>query len=430
MNSFKKVIGYESVKNELMQVCDMVHNRKEYEKLGAKMPNGILLEGDPGIGKTLMAKCFIEESGLQAYTIRKNKSENFTGYISEVFEEAKKNAPCIVFLDDMDKFANEDDCHRDADEYVAVQSAIDDARDKEVFVLATVNEIHKLPDSLTRAGRFDRIINMERPSDDDCTKIIRHYLSQKAISEDLNIDDILKMINYSSCAELETIANEAAIHAAYERKPCIDIDDFIYAILRLEYNLSDNCEKRDDEEIRKTAIHEAGHVVMSEVLLPESIGFASVRKDRRRGKLGFVHGCKDVKTGMQNILISLAGKAATELYYGTCDMGCMDDLRKAYYCIRDEISEKATLGFGMVDVANNHFPDTSESMNSRNEAVVQAELERYMFRAREILAKNREFLEKVSQALLEKETLLASDIKRIMSNAPDRAFQPDNYHIL
>ena len=89
MNSFEKVIGYDTIKEELLQVCDMIHNRKVYEKLGAKMPNGILLDGNPGLGKTLMAKCFIEECGLKAYTIRKNKSDNFAGYISEIFEEAK-----------------------------------------------------------------------------------------------------------------------------------------------------------------------------------------------------------------------------------------------------------------------------------------------------------------------------------------------------
>ena len=416
MNSFDKVIGYDPIKQELLQVCDMIHNRADYEKLGAKMPNGILIEGNPGLGKSLLAKCFIEESGLKAYTIRKNKSDNFAEYISNVFEEAKENAPCIVFLDDMDKFANEDNRHRDADEYVAVQSAIDEVRDKDVFILATVNDIGKLPDSLVRAGRFDRNICIYRPSNADCREIIKHYLSKKVISKSLNIDDVAKMINYSSCAELETIVNEAAIHAAYEKKSSIDIDDFIYAILRLEYNLSDNCEKSDDDKIKRIAVHEAGHIVMSEVLLPESVGFASVRKSKLKGQGGFVHRCKDLNTSTQHILICLAGKAATELYFGTCDMGSSYDIRKAYFSIRDEISEIGTSGFGMVDVSNHRFPDTSENMNARNEAVVQAELERYTFRAREILTKNKEFLEKVAEALVEKENLLFSDIQKIRAS--------------
>ena len=416
MNSFDKVIGYDSIKQELLQVCDMIRKREEYEKLGAKMPNGILLEGDPGLGKTMMAKCFIEESGLKTYTIRKNKSDNFAGHISDVFEEAKANTPCIVFLDDMDKFANEDNRHRDADEYVAVQTAIDESRGKDVFILATVNDICKLPDSLIRAGRFDRNISIERPNNADCREIIRHYLSKKVISKDLSIDDVSKMINYSSCAELETIVNEAAIHAAYEKKTSIDIDDFIYAILRLEYNLSDSCDKTDENLMKRVAMHEAGHIVMSEVLLPESVGFASIRKNKAKGQGGFVHRCKDLNTDSQHILICLAGKAATELYFGTCDMGSRYDIQKAYFSIRDEISEIGTSGFGMVDVSNHRFPDTSESMNARNEAVVQAELERYMFLAREIITKNKEFLEKVAEALVEKENLLSSDIQKIRAS--------------
>lgn len=218
MNNFDKIIGYDSIKKELLQICDMLRNENIYSELGAKLPNGVLLYGDPGLGKTLMAKCFIEESRLKAFTIRKNKSENFVEYISEVFNEAKNNAPSIVFLDDMDKFANEDNHHRDAEEYVAVQSAIDDIQGCNVFVLATVNEYRKLPSSLTRSGRFDRSIEVCSPSSADSIKIIEYYLKDKKISENINIEDISKMISYSSCAELETIMNEAAIIAGYKRK--------------------------------------------------------------------------------------------------------------------------------------------------------------------------------------------------------------------
>ena len=130
MSAFDKVIGYETIKNELAQICDMIHNKDAYEKLGAKLPRGIVLSGDPGLGKTLMAKSFIEESGLKAFTVRRDKgNDDFIGSITEVFKNAKDNAPSIVFLDDMDKFANEDEGHRDAEEYVAVQSGIDEVKD-------------------------------------------------------------------------------------------------------------------------------------------------------------------------------------------------------------------------------------------------------------------------------------------------------------
>ena len=122
MSSFEKVIGYETIKSELMQICDMLKNKALYSNLGAKLPNGVLLYGDPGLGKTLLAKCFIVECGLETFTIRKNKSENFIEFITETFKMAKEKAPSIIFLDDMDKFANEDNEHKDADEYVAIQA--------------------------------------------------------------------------------------------------------------------------------------------------------------------------------------------------------------------------------------------------------------------------------------------------------------------
>ena len=135
MNKFDKVIGYETIKRELLQVCDMLGNKGEYEKLGAKLPHGILLYGAPGLGKTLMAKCFIEESGLKTYTIRRNKgTDDFVGEITDTFKRARENTPSIVFLDDMDKYANEDERHCDAETYVAVQSGIDEVRDFDVFV--------------------------------------------------------------------------------------------------------------------------------------------------------------------------------------------------------------------------------------------------------------------------------------------------------
>ena len=156
MNAFDKVIGYETIKNELLQICDMMHNREVYEELGAKLPQGILLYGDPGLGKTLIAKCFIEESGLKSYVVRRNKgNDDFIGDIAATFQKARETAPCIVFLDDMDKFANEDSNHRDAEEYVAVQSGIDEVKNCNVFVLAPANEMWKLPNSLVRSGRFD-----------------------------------------------------------------------------------------------------------------------------------------------------------------------------------------------------------------------------------------------------------------------------------
>ena len=415
MSAFDKVLGYETIKNELLQICDMLQNREIYKDLGAKLPQGVLLYGDPGLGKTLMAKCFIEESGIPAYTVRRNKgNDDFVGEITDTFAAAKANAPAIVFLDDMDKFANEDSDHRDAEEYVAVQAGIDDVKNCDVFVIATANEMRKLPRSLIRSGRFDRKIGVQCPTDKDADAIVAYYLSDKKVSDDVNMEDLSKMIGYSSCAELETILNEAAVYAAYQRKSSIGMDDLVRSVLRMQYDAPDNFTKTSAEDLRKTALHEAGHLVVCEVLVPESVGLASLRSTGRDSVGGFIHRCKDLPDSSYDVLISLAGKAAVELYCSdSCAKGCRKDIERAFNQIRDGISESGTHGFGMIDVADHRFPETSESLNARNEAVTQAELERCMYKTKDILLKNRAFLEAATEALVEKETLLYSDIRAL-----------------
>lgn len=176
MNAFDKVIGYKATKRELLQLCDMLRNREIYEEMGARLPHGLLLYGDPGLGKTLLARCFVEESGLHTITVRRDKGgDAFIDGITQAFASAKTKAPSIVLLDDMDKFANEDDTHCDAPEYAAVQAGIDDVKDTGVFVIATANDIRKLPSSLRRSGRFDRKIGLRAPTASDAEEIIAHY---------------------------------------------------------------------------------------------------------------------------------------------------------------------------------------------------------------------------------------------------------------
>ena len=414
MKAFESVIGYESIKRELMQVVDQIHNKEIYENLGAKMPRGILLHGEPGLGKTLLANCLVEESGLPVFTLRRTKSgDDFVNEITETFHRAVQVAPAIVFLDDMDKFANEDSNHRDAEAYVAVQAAIDGAKGTDVFVLATVNEMRKLPASLIRSGRFDRIIGMETPDAEDARKIIEHYLKDKKLSDDVSMDDLSKMIAYHSCAELESVLNEAAIQAAFARKPSITMEDITESVLKNQYGTEGNCAQMSEEKLRQTALHEAGHLVASEVFVPGCVGVASVRS-HNSGLNGFVSRCQPLPRRPHHVVVSLAGKAAVELYYSeACASGCTEDLERAYTLIREGLTEYGTHGFGMIDVPTCRLPNTSESMNSRTETVTQAELERYMFKAKDVLLKNRDFLEKAADALMEKKTLLASDIRRI-----------------
>ena len=419
MNAFDKVIGYDNIKKELLRVCDMIRDGERYNRLGAKLPQGVLLYGDPGLGKSMMAKCFIEESGLPAFTLRKTSGgDGFVAKISETFAEAKKYAPSVVFLDDMDKFANEDDDHADAEEYVAVQAGIDDVKDCGVFVIATVNDMGKLPRSLRRSGRFDRQIMFDVPTEADARRIISHFLSLKKVSPDVDLEDINRMFSYNSCAELETIINEAAVSAGYAGKDCIGTEDLVKAVLNMQYGATDDCLKCSDDRKRRTALHEAGHVVALEALVPDSVGLASIRTSGGDAGNGFVHRCKPIDRRPHEVLVHLAGKAAVELYYAdTVAGGCQSDITHAYQYIRDGIAESATLGFGLTDVSWRQF-EVSESMNARNEAATQAELERHMLMARNILIQNRKLLEETASLLEKKETLLYSDICELKRRFP------------
>ena len=396
MNAFDKVIGYKATKRELLQLCDMLRNREIYEEMGARLPHGLLLYGDPGLGKTLLARCFVEESGLHTITVRRDKGgDAFIDGITQAFASAKTKAPSIVLLDDMDKFANEDDTHCDAPEYAAVQAGIDDVKDTGVFVIATANDIRKLPSSLRRSGRFDRKIGLQAPTASDAEEIITHYLKTKRVSDSVNMEDLTRMIRYNSCAELETILNEAAVRAAFARKTGIDMEDMVSVVLKQQYDAQEDMPRVSDEVIEKVALHEAGHLVVCEALCPGSIGFASLLpSDENR----------------------CGGKAAVEMRYaGQVAEGCSDDIARAVNCIREAAAKEGALGFSLLNVESDSSSNMSESLNARSEAAVQAELERYYGRAKALLAQNEAFLRRITEALVTKKTLLYSEIQAIRS---------------
>ena len=277
MSAFDKIIGYESVKAELIRFCDVLKNPEVYKKLGVTIPAGVLLDGDPGIGKTLMAQCFIEESECRSFIVRKDKPNgDFVNEIRDTFRKAKEETCAIVFLDDMDKFANEDQDHKDAEEYVAIQSCIDECKGSGVFVLATVNCRYCLPDSLIRVGRFDKVIEMQRPSGKDAVKIVKHYLSQKQVIGDIDMEMISRLMDGYTCAELETMINEAGIYAGFDRRDKIEQNDLFRAFVQMAFKVPESVEEDDSVFVPSMAVHEAGHVVVAEILEPGSVDIVSI----------------------------------------------------------------------------------------------------------------------------------------------------------
>ena len=405
MSEFDKIIGYKDVKAELFRLCDVIKNADKYKALGVAPLGGLLLDGDPGVGKTLMANCFIKESGRKSFVCRKNKPDGeFVNEIKNVFNEAAENAPSIILLDDMDKFANEDDYHRNAEEYVTVQSCIDEIKGKDVFVIATANGTRKLPDSLLRAGRFDFVIKVDTPEGQDAIDIVKYYLSQKKAVSEINAEEVARLLNGRSCAALETVINTAGQYAGYENKEMINVDDIIRACLRVIYNAPESTAPHNPVILERTSYHEAGHAVVAEILEPNSVDLVSVRKNTGTvGGFTAYHNPDDYwisKTHMENRVIAIL--------YGDVDTGANNDLHRAFDLVQRFADNYCSYGFGYWE---EH--DSSPNRLSRREDRITADMEMYYARARKILIDNRDFLERLAERLREKDTVVSSEIREI-----------------
>ena len=415
MKEFDKVIGYESVKKELEMICDTMKNIDKYKGLGVTTPRGLLLHGEPGVGKTLISQCFIEASGRNVFVCRKDNSEGVFVYkIKKVFEDAIQNAPSIVFLDDMDKFANDDKFHTNSEAYVTIQSMIDECKGKEVFVLATCNDIINLPASLLRAGRFDKVIKVNNPTGEDAVRIVEHYLKQKKYVGDIDAKEIAQILNGRSCAELETVINEAGIYAGFANKTIIDMEDMISACVRVIFNAPESMNDMSDNDIKNTAYHEAGHAVVAEILEPNSISIVSVRK--HTGDTGGITGCytnpeywQQIQTMENRVMMLLGGKAATEIKFGQIDVGVNSDMRRAFRIVNRFVDDYCAYGFDNFIIDRS----TSNELLSRKENHINNEMSRYYGMVKKILAENIEFLDGLAQELIEKKTLVARDVQRI-----------------
>lgn len=415
MRELDKVIGYESIKQELYKIIDILKNPKKYEDLGVTMPKGLLLDGEPGIGKTLMAKSFIKDVGWNSYVIRKDQSDGaFVDHIREVFKKAADNAPSLILLDDLDKFANEDQFHRNAEEYVTVQSCIDEVKDKNVYIVATSNESLNLPDSLIRSGRFDKSFDMSFPKNEDAKNIISFYLKHKKVEDEIDIDEIARFSEGHSCADLEKVINEAGIYSGYDNKPFIGQDDLRKACLRELFNISEIENTDCLESLRRRAVHEAGHAVIAEAFFPGIVTFASIQCSER-GTGGKVHYRTDdyfyekYKNQEIDIMIKLGGKAATEIVLNEIDMGTNWDLRSAYREVAQLLDNVAAYDF----MSWCHGEETSSRVFDHLDDVKGTEMTRYYLMTKQILGKNRAFLDEMINRLLEKKTLTYKDIEPI-----------------
>ena len=241
-----------------------------------------------------------------------------------------------------------------------------------------------------------------------------YYLSQKKFVDSVNVKQVARILAGSSCAELETIINEAGVYAGYENKEKIEMSDIIRAAMRVIYEAPEELSNEQKRFIKETAYHEAGHAVVAEVLEPESVNIVSVKK--YTGDIGGItsyHQDEDYfhsKKYMENRVLSLlAGKAATELVYGDVDVGANNDIHRARDIVERFVDNYCSYGFDRFEFQHNH----SNDLMVRRESLIFSEMDRYYQMTKKLLIQNREFLDKLVNALVEKETLVTEEVQKI-----------------
>lgn len=431
MRGLEKIIGYSDIKEELSQILDILQNKERYLKIGVKPPSGLLLYGVPGVGKTLMAKSLAEASGWKTYYCRKNETTaDFIKKLKNTFRKAAETAPSIVILDDMDKYADAMRFKQNVSEYVAIQTCIDEVKGKNVFVVATANNKYVFPDSLVRAGRFDRTIEVNVPKGKDAVDIVSHYLGGKAFVKEVDAQVVARIMDGQSCAALEKVINEAGVFAGYKKSNVITMEHFLEACMRTVFHTPSGVMPRYDDEyytrdnltvdlgkkgnlLPQIICHETGHAVLSEILCPGSVtlissycsngeegGFTSFYQDENIDHYSWIE---------SRIISALGGMAAVEQNFGTVGIGAACDLDQAFQYVRYLVESECVCGFALHGIRT----PGSEDLRSRQEQAVALEIEKYYRRAKELLSENSSFFKAVEQALKEKQLLSAVDIKRI-----------------
>lgn len=448
---FTDVAGNEAAKQDLSEVVDFLKNPKKYEKLGAKIPRGVLLAGDPGTGKTLMARAVAGEANVPFFSISGSEfAEMFVGVgasrVRDLFSKAKKNAPSIIFIDEIDAVAHKRDARGGAgreDEQTLNQILVEmDGFDNEsgVIVIAATNRVDMLDKALLRPGRFDRHVDVTLPERKDRLAILEVHFKNKPTAKSVNLEALAAKTAGSSGADLANIANEAAITAARLGHKEITGADLTEAFERVAIGPERKSKVMNEKERKITAYHEAGHAVVGHVL-PDSDPVHKITiipRGHTGGVTWFLppedRSYKNIYELKDTLARAMGGRIAEKIIFGedSVTTGASSDLQHVA-----ELSKEMIIREGMGNKTRNlvypseatgyYTISTGKSYSEKTAELIDEEIAQFANeaakRAEAVLKANHKVLDRVAEALLEKETLEEEDLKNIFegSTLPDSA---------
>ena len=445
---FTDIAGNEEAKQDLVEVVDFLKHPKKFKEVGAKIPKGVLLVGPPGTGKTMLARAVAGEAGVPFFSISGSEFvEMFVGVgasrVRDLFAKAKKNAPCIIFIDEIDAVGRRrgsgmggghDEREQTLNQILVEMDGFE--QDTNVIVLAATNRQDVLDPALLRPGRFDRRVQIGLPERRDREAILKVHFANKPVQPDVDISSLAAKTAGSSGADLANIANESAIIAARHNRKHITNADVTEAFEKVAIGPERKTKVMSESEKELTAYHEAGHAIVGHVL-PDSDPVHKVTIIPRGGTGGvtwFLPPQDRVYTSVVEFKDVLArcvgGRIAEKVKYGEdrVTTGAGDDLRKATQIARDMVVEQGmskglrNIVFhedqgGMMFDRMVHDRPYSEDTAKLIDQEVEALLREAVMRAEAIISQNPGPLKKLADALLEKETVEGPEVKKLLADA-------------
>ncbi|MFR0816777.1 MAG: ATP-dependent zinc metalloprotease FtsH [Mediterraneibacter gnavus] len=442
--TFADVAGLQEEKEELAEIVDFLKSPKKYVQVGARIPKGVLLEGPPGTGKTLLAKAVAGEAGVPFFTISGSDFvEMFVGVgasrVRDLFQDAKKNAPCIIFIDEIDAVARRrgsglggghDEREQTLNQMLVEMDGF--GVNEGIIVMAATNRKDILDPAILRPGRFDRNVVVGRPDVKGREEILKVHARNKPLGDDVDLRQIAQTTSGFTGADLENLLNEAAILAAKENRVYIQQADIRHAFVKVGIGPEKKSRVVSEKERRITAYHEAGHAILFHVL-PDVGPVYSVSIVPTGGAGGYTmplpEGDDMFNTKghmLQEITVSLGGRVAEEQIFDDITTGASQDIRQATAIAKSMITKFGmSERLGLINYDNDSdevfigrdFDHTSRGYGEKVAGTIDEEVKRIIdecyLKAKAILEEHQSVLEACAQLLLEKEKITRSEFEAL-----------------